>query len=75
MKFTIEKRDLFTVPKDYYLCHCISADFALGAGIAKKFAELGVKEELFKQIYTQQYVYIPLLPLIVHQGNERILKN
>lgn len=48
-KFTIEKRDLFTVPKDYILCHCISADFALGAGIAKKFAELGVKEELFKQ--------------------------
>ena len=46
MKLTIEKRDLFTVPDAYYLCHCISADFALGAGIAKRFAELGVKEEL-----------------------------
>lgn len=33
MKFRIEKRDLFTVPKDYFLCHCISADFALGAGM------------------------------------------
>lgn len=48
MKFTIEKRNLFTVPKDYILCHCISADFALGAGIAKKFAELGVKKELLE---------------------------
>lgn len=41
MILSIEKRDLFTVSKDYTLCHCISADFALGAGIAKKFkAEL-----------------------------------
>ena len=46
MKLTIEKRDLFTVPDEYFFCHCVSADFALGAGIAKKFAELGVKNEL-----------------------------
>lgn len=50
MKLTIEKRDLFTVSKDYALCHCISGDFALGAGIAKKFAELGVKDAL-KRVY------------------------
>lgn len=41
-----EQRDLFTVPKEYALAHCISADFALGAGIAKQFALLGVKGEL-----------------------------
>ena len=35
MNITIEKRDLFTMPQGYYLAHCISADFALGAGIAK----------------------------------------
>lgn len=46
MKLTIEQRDLFTVPNEYFLCHCVSSDFALGAGIAKKFAELGVKGEL-----------------------------
>ena len=46
MTLAIEKRDLFTVPKDYALCHCISADFALGAGIAREFAERGVKDEL-----------------------------
>lgn len=32
-----EKRDLFTMPSDYALAHCISADFKLGAGIAKEF--------------------------------------
>ena len=31
------KCDLFTMPEDYYLAHCISGDYALGAGIAKKF--------------------------------------
>lgn len=31
------KRDLFTMPDNYALVHCISADFALGAGIAKEF--------------------------------------
>lgn len=37
MTINIEKRDLFTIPQGYYLAHCISADFSLGAGIAKKF--------------------------------------
>lgn len=37
MKLVEEKRDLFDVPEDYYLAHCISTDFALGAGIAKEF--------------------------------------
>lgn len=41
-----EQRDLFTVPTDYILVHCISADFALGAGIAKEFARRGVKAQL-----------------------------
>lgn len=48
MKLTIKRQDLFAVPKDYFLCHCISADFALGAGIAKKFAVMGVKDRLMQ---------------------------
>lgn len=40
MNITIEKRDLFTVPQGYYLAHCISADFSLGAGIAKAVDEI-----------------------------------
>ena len=46
MELTEIKQDLFTVPKDYILVHCVSADFALGAGIAKEFAKRGVKEWL-----------------------------
>lgn len=43
-----EKRDLFTMPNDYALAHCISADFKLGAGIAKKFDRLfDARQKLF----------------------------
>lgn len=31
------KGDLFTIGKEVPLVHCVSADFALGAGIAKQF--------------------------------------
>lgn len=39
MEFIIEQKDLFDddIVNNYYLCHCISADFALGAGIAVLF--------------------------------------
>jgi O-acetyl-ADP-ribose deacetylase (regulator of RNase III) len=39
---TIKKecRDLFTVPQGYYLAHCISGDYTLGAGIAKQFDDI-----------------------------------
>jgi hypothetical protein len=45
-----ENRDLFTVPQGYYLAHCISGDFALGAGIAKQFVNIyNMKEKLSDQ--------------------------
>lgn len=37
MQYREEVRDLFSVPDEYYLAHCISEDFALGAGIALEF--------------------------------------
>ena len=37
MTYTEEHKDLFTVSDDYYLAHCISSDFAMGAGIAVEF--------------------------------------
>ena len=40
MTITETKQDLFTVPQGYYLAHCISGDYALGAGIAKRFNEV-----------------------------------
>lgn len=32
-----EVRDLFAVPDDYHLAHCISADFGMGRGIVLEF--------------------------------------
>ena len=37
MTYHEEKRDLFSVPDDYYFVHCVSADFVLGKGIALEF--------------------------------------
>lgn len=37
MIYKEEKKDLFKVSDRYHLVHCISADFALGAGIAATF--------------------------------------
>ena len=49
MKLTEINGDLFRVPQSYYLAHCISGDYALGAGIAKKIdEEYNMKYKLFK---------------------------
>lgn len=37
MRYNEIKCDLFSLGPEYYLAHCISADFALGAGIAVQF--------------------------------------
>ena len=37
MIYREERADLFSVSEDYYLAHCISADFAMGKGIAVEF--------------------------------------
>ena len=56
MNITIETRDLFTVPQGYYLAHCISADFTLGAGIAKTFDEVyNMRYKLFKHYPDYEY--------------------
>lgn len=56
MKIAIEKKDLFTVPQGYYLAHCISADFALGAGIAKTFDEVyNMRFKLFREYGDYKY--------------------
>jgi hypothetical protein len=57
MIITIENRDLFTVPQGYHLAHCISADFALGAGIAKTFDEVyNMRFKLFREYDDYEYV-------------------
>ena len=50
MIYKEEKKDLFTVDDSYYIAHCISADFALGAGIAKEIdRRFNTREELKKK--------------------------
>ena len=56
MKITTEQRDLFTIPQGFYLAHCISADFSLGAGIAKTFDEVyNMRFKLFKEYGDYNY--------------------
>lgn len=56
MTITTEKRDLFTMPQGYYLAHCISADFALGAGIAKTFDSVyNMRFKLFRNYDNYEY--------------------
>lgn len=56
MTYREEKGDLFAeeILKSRALCHCISSDFALGAGIAKAFAAMGVKKQL-QERYPKQW--------------------
>ena len=37
MQYREEIKDLFSVSDDYYLAHCISADFGMGKGIVVEF--------------------------------------
>ena len=37
MIYKEETRNLFAVPDEYYLAHCISADFGMGKGIVVEF--------------------------------------
>ena len=56
MTIATEKRDLFTMPQGYYLAHCISADFALGAGIAKTFDSVyNMRFKLFRNYDNYEY--------------------
>lgn len=51
MEYKEIKGNLFDAPKDAYLVHCISADFALGAGIAVEFNKRFDERRLLKEKY------------------------
>lgn len=55
------QKDLFSLPEDYILAHCISADWALGAGIARQF------QFKFQTKTTLQHIY-PLNGKPSHPG-------
>lgn len=48
MEFIEGQADLFEAPEYYFFAHCISADFKLGAGIAREFCRrFDTRSELF----------------------------
>ncbi len=49
MNYEEVRGNLFDAPDNCLLVHCISADFALGAGIAKTFTEMDVKRQLMER--------------------------
>lgn len=57
MRYEEVSGNLFDAPEDSYLVHCISADFALGAGIAVEFNKRFQERDLLKEKY-------PRFPLI-----------
>lgn len=64
MTITSEIRDLFTVPQGYYLAHCISADFSLGAGIAKTFDNVyNMRFKLFREYPSYEFEGGDCLPI------------
>lgn len=50
MTYKEKTGDLFK-EQDVYLAHCVSSDFALGAGIAKTFRDRGVKGYLINHYF------------------------
>ena len=63
MTIKFENRDLFTVPQGYYLAHCISADFALGAGIAK----------IFDEVYNMRFKLFREYDMYAYEGGDALL--
>ena len=53
MTFYEEKQNLLTVPQGWFLAHCISADFSLGAGVAKQIDEAFGARHMLRTKYDQ----------------------
>lgn len=55
MTLELKRQNLFYVPDDYYLAHCISADYNLGAGIAVDFNKKFHLKNKLKQLGSGKY--------------------
>lgn len=45
MEIVEVKKDLLSVPKTYIVCHCVSQDGAMGAGVARQICNENQKCE------------------------------
>jgi hypothetical protein len=71
MIYKEEVRNLFEVPKEYYLAHCISADFGMGKGIAVEFNKrFNMKETLLTKYpnYLNQWDNMGLVGECILEG-------
>lgn len=57
MIYKEETRDLFAVPEEYYLAHCISADFKMGKGIAVEFNKRFDMKKILENKYPN-FIYL-----------------
>lgn len=55
MTITEKKMNLFDIPLPYAYCHCISADIAMGKGIALQFRSMGVKQYILDHHLQRPY--------------------
>ena len=70
MVYKEEIRDLFTVPEEYYLAHCISADFGMGKGIVVEFNKIfDMKRKLQKTYpdYLNQWTHTKMIGDCIQQ--------
>lgn len=76
MTFNEIQGDLFTAPQGHYLAHCISADFALGAGIAVQFNNVfNMREKLFRNYGFYDYEELGATCLPVDNVFNLVTKN
>lgn len=50
------KADLLKAPCNYYIAHCVSADFKLGAGVARQINEAYNMSDKLKEFYPDDYM-------------------
>ena len=63
MNYMLKNMDLLSVPQGYYIAHCISADFALGAGVAKQIDSVFNMREGLRLLYPHPVKVPSCLPV------------
>lgn len=51
MMYREEKMNLMNIPQGWWIAHCISADFTLGAGVAKQIASAFNMKEMLQKLW------------------------
>lgn len=60
MTYNERQQDLFSVSDEYYLAHCISADFGMGKGIVVEFNRRFDMKHKLRQGYPNYIMWLSL---------------